>query len=90
MYTTSLLCRLRYGWSFGQAAPLRQVAQCPWPMLFIHGTADSFVPTDMVLPLYQAKPMPKTLWMATGSEHARSYADHPKEYTRRLNDFLQQ
>ncbi len=88
MHTTSLLCRLRYGWSFAEASPLQQVARCPWPMLFIHGGSDSFVPTAMVYPLYEAKPQPKALWVAEGSEHARSYADHPQEYTRRLKSFL--
>ena len=35
LYTTSLQCKLRYGWSFGEASPLRQVARCHKPMLFI-------------------------------------------------------
>lgn len=88
MYTTSALCRLRYGWSFGQASPLRQVARCRRPMLFIHGTSDTFVPTWMVRPLYAAKPQPKELWLAPGSEHAMSYLDHPQEYTERVRSFM--
>ena len=88
MYTTSALCLMRYGWSFGEASPLAQVAKCHRPMLFIHGAADTFVPTWMVYPLYRAKPQPKELWVAPGSEHARSYIDHTKEYTRHVRDFL--
>lgn len=79
-YATSLLCRLRYGWSFGQDSPLRQVARCPYPMLFIHGDRDDFVPSWMVNPLYEAKPGPKQLWITTDCGHNDSYARHTEEY----------
>ena len=88
MYSSSALCKLRYGWSFGEASPLKQVAKCHKPMLFIHGSNDTFVPTAMVHPLYAAKPQPKELWIAPGSEHARSYSDHKKEYTQRVCNFV--
>ena len=88
LYTTSALCRMRYGWSFGQASSLRQLSHCRRPMLFIHGDSDNFVPTAMVHALYQAKPNPKQLWLAPGSAHARAYSDHPSEYTRLVRDFV--
>lgn len=88
MYTTSMLCKMIYGWSFGEASPVGQVAKCRLPMFFIHGSEDTFVPTDMVYPLYAAKPQPKEIWIAPGSEHARSYVDHPSEYTRRVREFV--
>ena len=89
MYSTSLLCRLRNGWSFGEASPLRQVAKCRWPMLFIHGDNDHFVPSWMVKPLYEAKPAPKSLWVTAGTEHALSYRDYTAEYLSRLRSFLE-
>lgn len=88
MWTTSVLCKVRYGWTFGEASPLKQVAKCRRPMLFIHGDKDTFVPTAMVYPLYGAKPQPKRLWIAPGSEHARSYLDHREEYTEQVRSFL--
>lgn len=88
MWTTSALCRVRYGWSFGEASALKQVAKCRLPMLFIHGSRDTFVPTRMVYPLYAAKPEPKELWLVEGSEHARSYTDHPQEYTEKVRAFI--
>lgn len=90
MYTTSALCRLRYGWAFGEANSLEQVAHSSLPMLFIHGDNDDFVPTAMVHELYEAKPQPKQLWLAPGSIHARAYSDHPAEYTRLVRDFVAQ
>jgi len=88
LYTTSALCRVKYGWSFGQANSVRQVEKCHLPMLFIHGDNDDFVPTAMVYELYEAKPQPKQLWLAPGSIHARAYSDHPAEYTRLVRDFV--
>jgi fermentation-respiration switch protein FrsA (DUF1100 family) len=88
MYTTSLLCKMRYGWSFSEASAIDAVRQSPYPMLFIHGDEDTFVPTEMVYRLYQAKPSNKKLWIAPGAEHASSYLTHPDEYTRQLCDFL--
>jgi fermentation-respiration switch protein FrsA (DUF1100 family) len=57
-------------------------------MLFIHGSNDSFVPTRMVYPLYKAKSGIKELWVAPGSKHARSQADHPEEYARKVEGFV--
>lgn len=88
LYTSDALCRVRYGWTFGEASPLHQVAKCRKPMLFIHGSADDFVPTAMVHPLYAAKPGQKALWIAPGSAHARSYMDHRDEYTARVTQFV--
>lgn len=89
MYTTSLLCKLRYGWSFGEASALEAVRRSTHPMLFIHGGNDSFVPTEMVYRLYGAKSGKKALWIAPGATHAKSYAMHKEEYVRRVRDFLQ-
>jgi len=87
LYTSSLLCRLRYGWDFCQASPLRQVSQSPYPMLFIHGDNDHFVPSWMVNPLYEAKPSKKLLWVTKGTAHARSYKDYTEEYISRIQHF---
>ena len=88
MHTTSLLCKLCHGWSFGEASPLSQVSRCRLPMLFIHGDADTFVPYSMLRPLYDAKPGPKAVYVAKGSEHARAYLDNPEAYTSAVRRFL--
>lgn len=88
LYTASWLTKIKYGWSFKEASPLKQVAKCKKPMLFIHGSKDTFVPTSMVYPLYEAKPQPKELWIAPGSGHAFAYRDHRKEYIRKVEAFV--
>ncbi len=90
MYSTSLLCKLRYGWSFGEASALEQVRKCHYPMLFIHGNTDTFVPSEMVYPLYEAKPGVKELWIAEGAEHALSYKEHKAGYISKIKAFVTQ
>ena len=75
LHVASRLCKQEYGWDFREASTLEQVKKCTLPMLFIHGDADSYVPTWMVYPLYEAKPEPKELWIVPGSAHAMSYKD---------------
>jgi fermentation-respiration switch protein FrsA (DUF1100 family) len=88
MYTTSLLCKMKYGWSFGEASALNQVKKCHKPMLFIHGDNDDFVPSWMVHPLYAAKPQPKELFIGKGSAHAKTYEDHKVEYITHVKEFV--
>ncbi len=82
-----MLCRIKYGWGFKEASPLKQVGKSTLPMLFIHGGDDDFVPTWMVHPLYEAKQEPKEIWIAEGSKHALSYRDHKAEYVHRVRNF---
>ncbi len=88
LHTANWLCRQEYGWDFLEASALEQVKKCTLPMLFIHGDADTFVPTWMVYPLYEAKPEPKELWIVPGATHAMSYKDYPQEYTEHVKKFV--
>lgn len=90
LHTTSLLCKIKYGWTFGEASALKQM-QSPHanqPMLFIHGEADTYVPTRMVHSLYEARRGDKELWIVPGTAHAESYKNFPQEYTKRVKNFL--
>ncbi len=85
---TSQLCKFKYGWNFGEASSLKQVAKCYLPMLFIHGDKDTYVPTYMVYQLYEAKPEPKELWIVPGARHAASYQDNKEAYTQKVASFV--
>ncbi len=88
LHVASALCDMEYGWSFREASPLEQVKKSTRPMLFIHGDADTFVPTWMVHPLYEAKPGPKELWIVPDAEHAVAYKENPETYTRKVGEFV--
>ena len=89
LHLTSLLCDAMYDWNFAEASALRQVEKCQKPMLFIHGDADTFVPTWMVHPLHEAHGGEKQLWLTEGVEHALSYQQYPQEYTAIVRSFVE-
>lgn len=88
MNITSSLCKLKYGWSFKEASALGQVKKSTLPIFFIHGDADTYVPTEMVDKLFEAKVNgEKERWIVPGAIHAMSYRDNAEEYTRKVKDF---
>lgn len=88
LHLADLATRLRYGWSFREASALRQIRKCTRPMLFIHGTEDTFVPTWMGDTLYAAHPGPKEYWHVPEVDHATAYLSDPEEYTKRIKKFV--
>ena len=98
LYAATVLCKLRYGWTFGEASPVDQLARNESPMLYIHGSSDGYVPSSMVFPLYNANPVHVTpdgvtrhfngIWITPGSAHARSFHDYPHEYAKRVRAFV--
>ena len=98
LYAASALCKLRYGWTFGEASPVSQLAKRDVPMLYIHGSSDDYVPSPMVFPLYNANPryLPEggvyrpynDIWITAGSAHARSFHDYSDEYAGRVGRFV--
>ena len=89
MYCANWINKLWYGWSFKEASALQAVEHSSYPMLFIHGDQDTFVPTEMCQRLFSAKRSMKEMWLAEGAEHAESFQKHPAEYMRRVKQFLE-
>lgn len=86
----NVLCKIKYNWSFKEASALEQVKKSTLPIFFIHGDADTYVPTYMVNSLFDAKTKgEKERWIVPGAIHAMSYRDNAEEYTRRVKNFTE-
>lgn len=86
---TSLICRLRAGYSFSEASALKQVERSMKPILFIHGQNDTFVPTKMVEQLYErCASSVKEMWIVPGAGHALSYFTDQAGYVERVDQFI--
>ena len=73
LYSASALSSVKARYSFKEASALKQVASCEKPRMFIHGTADDFIPYEMMDTLYQAKPGDnKTSLTAEGAGHGEA------------------
>lgn len=58
------------------------------PILFIHGTEDTYILPSASKELFAAKKGKKRLWLCEGAKHARSIAADPARYRAELNAFL--
>ncbi|MBP2118175.1 alpha/beta hydrolase [Cohnella lubricantis] len=85
---TSLVCRLRAGYLFGEASAEKQVARSTKPILFIHGEADTFVPFEMVHRLYDSCVSIKEKLVIPNAGHAVAYFTDRELYAGALRSFL--
>ena len=86
---TDLVCRARAKYSFRQADAAAAMRRCHTPVLFIHGEADTFVPTRMVHTVYDACAAPKTLLLVPGAGHAQSCIVDKPAYLAAVDRFAQ-
>ena len=89
LYTASGVAKLRAGYDFTEASALTQVEKCDKPMLFIHGTADDFIPYEMMDTLYNAKPGDnKAELTADGAGHGEAVYALGDAYWDAVFDFI--
>lgn len=85
---TSLITKIKAGYSLGEASAVNQLRNNKIPMLFIHGNRDIFVPTIMVYDNYKATTAPKKLYIVDGAGHGESYVKNRKVYEEEVFDFI--
>jgi fermentation-respiration switch protein FrsA (DUF1100 family) len=73
---------LKTGYNVFAADARRTLARNTRPILFIHGTRDTFVPTAMAKENYAATTAEKKLWLVQGAKHAQSFYKDPARYQR--------
>ncbi len=67
---------------------ISKVDRLQMPVLFIHGTADSVVPTQMSKKLFDAAPEPKQLYIVPDGGHNNSAQIGGAQYLLRVRQFL--
>ena len=87
MYTTSFFAKLAAGYSYDEASSLAQVKKSPLPILFIHGSSDTFVKPYMAEKLYEAHPNGKLI-LIEGAEHGQAMYIDPETYFDSVFAFL--
>ncbi len=86
--STSLLSKIRAGYSFKEASALEQVKKSKTPTLFIHGDADKFVPFGMVYELYEACTSEKDIYIVPGAGHGTSFDTDTAGYRNKVTEFV--
>ncbi|MFD2042853.1 alpha/beta hydrolase [Ornithinibacillus salinisoli] len=86
--TTSLVSKAKAGYSFTEASALDQVKKADVPILYIHGNADTFVPTEMTEELYENTKSEAEMVTFDGANHGEAFVIHEEKYIKTLNGFL--
>ncbi len=86
--STSLITKLRAGYTLGGASALEQVKKAEVPILYIHGEADDFVPTMMAEELYENTKSDTAIMTVPGAGHSEAFVVAQKEYEKKLETFL--
>ncbi len=82
--------KLISGYEFKDANPIEAVKTAKVPMLFIHGSIDTFVPTKMVYELYNnCAANDKDILIVEGAAHAESYPVDSVSYEAKINKFAE-
>lgn len=87
--TASVIAKLRAGYTFEEASSLAQVKNAKVPMMFIHGSEDNFVHTEMVYRVHEACPTDKELYVAEGAGHGGAVYVDPDVYFGKIFAFFE-
>lgn len=87
VYPASVICRLRFGFAFGEVRPVEALRENTVPVLFIHGAADDFILPEHARLLHQAAPGSR-LVLVEGAGHAVSICTDPQGYAAAVESFL--
>ncbi len=83
-----LMLRIRVDFNIKAVSPLKTVRESEIPIMFIHGSEDRFVPTQMSKDLYAIKKGKKKLLIVEGASHANSYWTNKNLYEKEVWDFI--
>lgn len=82
-----LINRKLAGYGMDECNARREVQRARVPILFIHGSADTFVPCSMCHEIYDNCRSPKRKLIVEGAAHAESYYKDMEAYEKALTDF---
>ncbi|WP_106498176.1 alpha/beta hydrolase [Lentibacillus sp. Marseille-P4043] len=87
--TVSLVTDMRAGYSLSEASALDQVKKAEVPILYVHGNADTFVPTRMSKELYENTKSEAEIMTVDGAGHGESFVVDQDRYKEKLSSFLE-
>lgn len=88
LYSASLLCKIREGWSFKEASAIKKLENVEVPLLIIHGDADIKVPVSEGKRILATKKKNAEMWLVEGGTHINAITQQPEKYEQVVSDFL--
>lgn len=76
------------GYGMDECNAKREVTKAKLPILFIHGSKDTFVPVRMCREIYDCCAPSKKMLIVEGAAHGESYFKNMEAYEKALDDFI--
>ena len=83
------IARTVFGVDIGKLSPEVSAAALNYPILVIHGTADTRIPPDHGERVREAVQHDSQIWLVPGVEHVDSFTTYPDEYVRRVAEYFE-
>jgi pimeloyl-ACP methyl ester carboxylesterase len=77
-----------YGIDLGDISPERDAGLLTFPILLIHGDADSRIPPSHSRRIHQRAHFGSEVWTPAGVDHVDAFLSHPDEYAERILRYL--
>ena len=88
MQISDVINRKRAGYGLDDCNAAREVQKATVPILFIHGSADTFVPCSMCDTIYENCTSTKKKLIVEGAAHAESFYKDTEAYENAMTEFL--
>jgi pimeloyl-ACP methyl ester carboxylesterase len=88
MPAAGLFGRWFYDIDLGQLSPERDVSHLAYPVLVVHGEADTRTPVSHGRAVHAQAPQGSELWTPPAVEHTKAFEAHPDEYMQRVASYL--
>ena len=85
----TLIARLRFDIDIGELVPEEAVADLDYPVLVIHGLADTRIPTEHGVRVHEAAHRDSKIWLVPGVEHVDAFKDRKDEYVERVAAYFE-
>ena len=89
MWLLDCFARWFADFSLRECSALDEVAKTAYPILFVHGMADKFVPCRMTRQMYEACSAPKSLLLVDGAGHCMSSLTDRTAYEKAYRSFTE-
>lgn len=86
--TAALLAKLVYRIDMGALVPERAVGRLAYPILVVHGMADTRIPVGQGVRVHQAAHPDSSIWLVPEVDHVASFEAHPEEYVARVVEYF--
>ncbi len=87
--TARLMASQIYGIDIGAVVPEDAAKRLSYPILVIHGMADTRIPFEQAVRVHKAAHPQSDIWLVPEVDHVDAFLTHPEEYVERMASYFE-